>query len=153
VETNLRDGREAAGIITERYGELMRSEKGKRKERKSFGQSAIDNLKEFLDAADRGEQITVRRVKLNLEPRRYTADEIKWTRERLRVSQAIFAQLMGVSPKTIEAWEAGTNRPDGPVHRLLEEINLNPMEFLRRHLSGSAEMNTATGSLRQLIGG
>ncbi len=122
-----------------------RKDKGVRKE--TFGESAIDSLREFVDASDRGELITVRRVKLNLEPRRYTPEEVRWTRERLRVSQAVFAMLMGVSPKAVEAWEAGTNPPKGPVCRLLEEINIDPMAFLRRHLGKS--MKTAEGVLRE----
>jgi DNA-binding transcriptional regulator YiaG len=128
----------------------MRGRKGTRKEGETFGESVIDSLKDFLDAADRGELITVRRVKLNLEPRRYTPAEVKWTRERLRVSQAMFAQLMGVSPKAVEAWESGTNPPSGPVCRLLEEINLDPMAFLQRHLGGSATRKTAQHRSRQM---
>src|SRR5258706_11487733 len=129
----------------------MSERKVKRKEGETFGESAIDSLEEFLDAADRGEVITVRRVKLDLEPRLYPPAEIKWTRERLRVSQAVFAQLMGVSPKTVEAWESGKNPPPGPVCRLLEEINLNPKGFLNRHLSRSAKRKTAKRSIRESV--
>lgn len=107
--------------------------------KETFGESVIHSLRDFIDATDRGELITVRRVKLNLEPRQYTGSEIKWTRERLRVSQAVFARLMGVSAKAVEAWEGDTNVPTGPVCRLLEEININPMGFLQRHLVQSAE--------------
>lgn len=126
---------------SERHGGQMAAKNGKRKE-KTFGASVIESLKDFLDAADRGEQITVRRVKLNLEPRPYTPEEVRMTREKLRVSQAMFAQLMGVSPKTVEAWESGDNPTSGPVCRLLEDINIDPMAFLHRHLSRSATRQT-----------
>lgn len=119
---------------------------GHRRSKKSFVGSAIDNLKEFIDAADRGEPITARRVKLNLEPRDYTPEEVRLTREKLRLSQSVFAQLLGVADKTVEAWESGTNAPPGPVCRLLEEINLNPMDFLRRHLGGSATREGRIGT-------
>jgi putative transcriptional regulator len=122
----------------------MRNDKKKKVRKETFGESIIDSLNEFVDASDRGELITVRRVKLNLEPRQYTGSEITWTRERLRVSQAIFARLMGVSGKTVEAWESGTNPPSGPVCRLLEEINIDPMAFLRRHLQKSAQSTSGT---------
>lgn len=123
----------------------MRKRKSKVARKESFGESAIESLGDFIKAMDRGERITVKRVKLNLEPRQYTGGEIRWTRERLQVSQAIFARLMGVSVKAVESWEAGTNTPSGPVCRLLEEININPMAFLQRHLFQSAE--TADASL------
>ena len=90
-------------------------------------------------------------MKLNLEPRQYTAEEIKWTRERLRVSQAVFAQLLGVSIKSVEAWESGTNPPPGPVNRLLEEINLDPMAFLHRHLSKSATRVSGKRRMRETV--
>ena len=35
------------------------------------------------------------------------------------MSQKIFAGYMGVSKKTIEAWEAGTNQPSGAASRIL----------------------------------
>jgi DNA-binding transcriptional regulator YiaG len=126
----------------------MPKKNGTRKERKSFDQSAIDNMKDFLDAADRGEPITARRVKLNLEPRDYTCEEVKLTRERLRLSQSVFAQLLGVSNKTVEVWESRDNAAPGPVCRLLEEININPMAFLHRHLAESATRKTRSFDLR-----
>ncbi len=119
----------------------MKKKSIKKARKETFGESVISSLQEFIEASDRGEQITIRKMKLNLEPREYTGSEIKWTRERLRVSQGVFARLMGVSVKTVEAWEADTNAPTGPVCRLLEEINIDPMAFLRRHLVQSAETN------------
>ena len=38
------------------------------------------------------------------------------------MSQKIFASYMGVSDKTVEAWEAGTNHPSGSASRLLSMI-------------------------------
>jgi putative transcriptional regulator len=125
----------------------MSGPKRKKVRKETFGDSVISSLREFINAVDRGESITVRRIKLNLEPRDYAPEEIKWTRENLRVSQTVFARLMGVSVKTVEAWEAGKNRPTGPVCRLLEEININPMAFLRRHLESSA--TSVNGMLRR----
>jgi putative transcriptional regulator len=126
---------------------MDRKQKGVRKD--TFGESVINSLRDFNNAVDRGDVITVRRVKLNLEPRRYAPDEIKWTREeQLRVSQAVFAQLVGVSVKAVEAWESGKNPPSGPVCRLLEEININPMAFLERHLGKSAQ--SAEGKLETI---
>lgn len=45
--------------------------------------------------------------------------EIKVIRTDLKMTQATFAAVLGVSPKTVEAWEAGTNAPIGSSRRLL----------------------------------
>ena len=43
-----------------------------------------------------------------------------WTiRNNLDLSQAVFAYIMGVSIKTVEAWETGRNEPQGPAQRIL----------------------------------
>ena len=41
-------------------------------------------------------------------------------------NQVLFAGLMGVSPKTVEAWEAGRNMPDGPARRILSMLKTDP---------------------------
>jgi len=38
----------------------------------------------------------------------------------------VFAGSLGVSPKTIEAWESGRNKPEGASRRLLEIVRDNP---------------------------
>jgi putative transcriptional regulator len=50
----------------------------------------------------------------------YSGKEIKDIRLKLELTQSAFADLMGVSIKTIEAWEAGKNIPQGPAQRMLE---------------------------------
>ena len=49
----------------------------------------------------------------------FTAEEIKALRLSLKMTQGTFAALMGVSSKTVEAWEAGTNIPLGTARRML----------------------------------
>lgn len=51
--------------------------------------------------------------------RAYSAMEIKEIRNKLQMTQAVFALFMGVSKKTVEAWEAGQNTPSGASLRLL----------------------------------
>ena len=52
--------------------------------------------------------------------RQYQAKRIKQIRQSLHMTQAIFAGVMGVSKKTVEAWEAGRNTPMGPASRILD---------------------------------
>lgn len=50
------------------------------------------------------------------------AETVKQLRAELGLSQSIFATALGVSKKTIEAWESGHNIPSGIACRLLEVI-------------------------------
>lgn len=103
----------------------------------------LDGFRDDLKAdADIKAKYTCRRVVLDLEPRTYTAKEIKATRGLLNVSQVLFAQFLGVSPKTVHAWERGKT-PSGMASRFMDEIQLNP-EYWRRRLSEVAEVRTSS---------
>lgn len=56
------------------------------------------------------------------ELKEYSAKDIKRIRENTKMSQTLFARVLGVSNKTIEAWESGRNHPDGAATRLLSLI-------------------------------
>ena len=56
----------------------------------------------------------------------YRSLEIKKIRNDLKLSQAMFAALLGVSPKTVEAWESGKNIPEGPAQRMLDLLKNEP---------------------------
>lgn len=57
----------------------------------------------------------------------FEASEIKNIRSELGMTQMLFAKLMGVSVKTVEAWEAGRNMPDGPARRILAMFRFDPL--------------------------
>ena len=57
---------------------------------------------------------------------RYSASDIKKIRQDAGLTQALFAAYMGVSLKTVEAWESGRNTPAGPASRLLALTQANP---------------------------
>ena len=56
----------------------------------------------------------------------FEATEIKSIRNELGMTQVLFAGFMGVSTKTVEAWEAGRNMPDGPARRILSMLKVDP---------------------------
>jgi putative transcriptional regulator len=62
---------------------------------------------------------------------RYDARMVKNLRLALGLSQSIFADALGVSKKTIEAWESGRNIPSGAACRFLEVIKKD-RTFLKR---------------------
>ena len=49
----------------------------------------------------------------------YNSQQIKNIRHKTGLTQNLLAKYMGVSTKTVEAWEAGRNKPSGPSCRLL----------------------------------
>lgn len=55
----------------------------------------------------------------------YEADEVKKIRNSTGMSQKTFASYVGVSDKTVEAWEAGTNHPSGAASRILNMMEID----------------------------
>ena len=52
--------------------------------------------------------------------------DVKAIRQQLRKSQAEFACMIGVSVATLQNWEQGRRRPDGPAQALLKVAAVNP---------------------------
>ncbi len=52
--------------------------------------------------------------------------DVKSIRQRLRKSQSEFARMIGVSVSTLQNWEQGRRRPEGPAHALLRVAAENP---------------------------
>ena len=53
-------------------------------------------------------------------------DDIRKLRRRLHLSSQVFADVLGVSAKTVQAWESGANTPSGPALRLMNAIRKHP---------------------------
>ena len=85
----------------------------------------MQGLNEALEHAQGQRQL--RTATITVEPlKEFDRTEIKNIRSTLGVSQSIFASIMGVSAKTVEAWEGGRNKPDGAARRLLALIQDDP---------------------------
>jgi putative transcriptional regulator len=52
--------------------------------------------------------------------------DVKAIRRRLGKSQAEFARMIGVSVSTLQNWEQGRRRPEGPARALLKVAAANP---------------------------
>src|SRR5262245_10033453 len=52
--------------------------------------------------------------------------DVKAIRQRLGKSQAEFARMIGVSVATLQNWEQGRRRPEGPARALLKVAAANP---------------------------
>ena len=81
--------------------------------------------------------------RLCLPPRPdYGATEIKRIRAAARMSQPVFARLLGVDKSAVAQWERGAKRPSGPALRLLEVLDLDkpdsPVVQVRRGIERAA---------------
>ncbi len=61
----------------------------------------------------------------NLKPQ-----QIKKLRQRLRVSQPVFARYLNTSESTIEKWETGAKQPSGMALKLLAVVQKHGLEAL-----------------------
>ena len=81
-------------------------------------ESIMTGLSEAI-AYEKGEK-TARSAKITIAPPpEVSADEVKELRKNLNMTQSTFAAVMGVSNKTVEAWEKGTNTPAGTARRMI----------------------------------
>ena len=63
-----------------------------------------------------------------------SAEDIKAIRKKLGFTQAVFAAVIGVSTKTVEAWETGTNQPIGPARRMISLLQFDPELLQSYHI-------------------
>jgi putative transcriptional regulator len=52
--------------------------------------------------------------------------DVRAIRNKLGVSQGEFASMIGVSVSTLQNWEQGRRRPEGPAQALLKVAAFNP---------------------------
>ena len=65
-----------------------------------------------------------RKITLRIAPiTEYAPADIKQLRIKAGMTQRSFAEFMGVSIKTVEAWESGKTHPSGTACRLMEVLS------------------------------
>ncbi len=96
----------------------------------------VSRLTKFTKALESGERIseklTVRTIRLNLQPTSYDPAAVRKTRDLLKLSQKLFANFLGVAVQTVRAWEQGFNVPSDMAARFMDEINRDPAYWQRR---------------------
>lgn len=82
-------------------------------------------LEETISWAQGETELRVTTLTIPEPPPPYDALRVAALRQRLKLSQAGFAQLLNVSPKTVQSWEQGARTPSHAAARLLQLIE-NP---------------------------
>ena len=101
----------------------------------NFREQMVQSMAELQRMIDRGEspsgsgRLTVRRIRVS-EPREYDAKAVRAARERLNVSQPVFAELLGISAVLVRSWERGVRSPAPIARRLLDQVQAAPNHFL-----------------------
>ena len=60
----------------------------------------------------------------------YTAVQIKRIRMRNKASQGVFAEYLNISKSTVQKWEQGQKKPNGPSLKLLNLVADKGLEVL-----------------------
>jgi len=96
-------------------------------------QTYFESIKEALEqviAFQNGDtsKARVRIVTIpDIEPiTEYPKEKIREIRHKTNLTQKYFADLLGVTSKSVEAWEAGTRKPTGTAKRLFQLIEKDP---------------------------
>ena len=93
--------------------------------------SLFDDLKQGLQEAidyEKGQGKARTKTYMILPIKEYSNTEIRDIRMKAGMTQSVFASYMGVSKKTVEAWECGRTHPTGPVLRLLDILAADNLE-------------------------
>lgn len=86
----------------------------------------FNDLKQGLEEAiayEKGTGKAKKRTYMILPIKEYDGKQIRKIRMKAGMTQSVFASYMGVSIKTVEAWEGGRTHPTGPVFRLLDILS------------------------------
>lgn len=101
-----------------------------------FEKKIAERLKGFVDALetnqDLAQKFNCHTVVLDLEPTEYDPQKVVAIRKKLGASQAVFAKLLGISVKTVRAWEQGLNPPNDMACRFMDEIGLDVERWQKR---------------------
>ena len=74
---------------------------------------------------------TARTVTYKIAPvEEWNKEQIRQIRMGAQMTQHVFADYLGVSVKTVEAWERGRTRPNGPACRLMSFLAHNQIQNL-----------------------
>lgn len=95
-----------------------------RKPEKRLAVRILEGLQDGL-AFCRGEKALRTSIILD-QPPATTPTGIVQLREQLRVNQRVFAQMLNVSPRTVQDWERGARTPTQSSLRLLQIIKQRP---------------------------
>ncbi len=110
-----------------------------------FFEALKDGLEDLMVPTKGKKTLRSNLIELPSPPYKYSAKDIKRMRKKSNYSQSIFAMILNVSTKTVQAWESGERLPNGASLRLLEIIDngLYGKSPKKRHLKNQKSKKTS----------
>ena len=87
-------------------------------------------FKELLDSIGQARKIHAGKLKAG-RVAKFNPVMVRNIRLKLHASQATFAHMIGVSIDTLQNWEQGRRRPEGPALALLKVAEINPRAVIK----------------------
>ncbi len=91
--------------------------------KRDIGQEILEGIQEIKAHKAGGKELRTHTLKEPAPP--------QVIRAKLKLSQAAFAGLMGVSVRTVQDWEQGRRKPSGPAAALLRIAEQKPEVFMQ----------------------
>ena len=111
----------------------MRVKKNKiaKKTMNDIARTAISEMATILRKMGKIDESTLKEYFINFPiVKELKARDIKKIREKINVSQPIFAKLLNTSPETIKKWEQGERHPTGTSLKLLNLVDAHGLSAL-----------------------
>jgi putative transcriptional regulator len=89
------------------------------------GPALVSAAQGLADALSGRKKVTLRTFHVASQPEIKPKD-VAAIRNKLNVSQAVFAAYLGVRPASVMSWEYGTRQPSGAAKKLLSIARKNP---------------------------
>lgn len=124
------------------------------KKRKPLFERLKKGLEEAISHA-KGD-LTLKTVQEPAEPPVIDGKTLAALRRQAAMSQAVFAKMLNVSPKTVQSWEQGNRKPSDASRRLIEIFSEHPEVVCRTvglpeiKLPG-VKIQTAGDGLRKIV--
>ena len=80
-------------------------------------------LDDAIDYHKKKKRLRTTKLIIPKQPKQYKSQYIKKLRARLEISQSELASILFISPKTVQAWEAGIRNPTSSALRLLQILD------------------------------
>ena len=101
------------------------------KKRSQQAESIIAGLEEILDYKKGKVNLRTTNVVMPKPPKTITGAQLKKMREKeLKMSQAVFAKFLAVSPETVRTWEQEKSSPSGPALRMINLARRDKESFM-----------------------
>jgi len=114
---------------------MTKAKKAKVNKSNYMSDQTFAELKEALEGAlayERGDctDLRVTRIAVPRPPKPMTSHEIIHVRQRLNRSRAVFAMMLNISPRTVQAWKQGAHTPSDAALKLLNIAKNHPEVLL-----------------------